>query len=150
MFSVTKTFTDYNGNEKTETYWFNLNKAELAKLALGPAGGLDVMLKEMINANEIGKAIDVFESIVLMAYGKKTPDGRFVKQDADGHNLSDDFKTSASYPDFLMDMVVDPDSMIAFINGCVPKELVDEVSEATAKAKQKLDANLHEVAISEA
>ena len=32
MIKQTITYTDYNGNERTEEYWFNLSKAELLRL----------------------------------------------------------------------------------------------------------------------
>lgn len=142
MIGITKTYTDYNGVEKTETFYFNLTKTELAKLALGPAGGLDNMLQEIINANDMGRIMELVESIVLMAYGKKTPDGRFIKVDDDGHKLSVRFSQSAAYDEFFMDLMFDPDKLVDFINGCVPSELSAETGmrEASEQAKAKIAA----------
>ena len=39
MFKKTVTYTDYNGVEKTEDFWFNLNKQELISIAAAPSGG---------------------------------------------------------------------------------------------------------------
>lgn len=145
MIGITKTYTDFNGVEKTETFYFNLTKTELAKLALGPAGGLDNMLQEIINANDMARIMELVESIVFMAYGKKTPDGRFVKVDDDGHKLSVKFSQSAAYDDFFMDLMFNPEKLVDFINGCVPVELSSDAGmrEASEQAKAKI-ASLHE------
>lgn len=140
MIGITKTYTDFNGVEKTETFHFNLTKTELAKLALGPAGGLEAMLQEIINESDTGRIMELVETIILMAYGKKTPDGRFVKKDVDGHKLSDDFAQSAAYDDFFMELMFGPDKLVDFINGCVPAELSadPEMRKASEQAKARI------------
>ena len=38
MFKKTITYTDFNGNERTEDFYFHLSKAELAEMDLSKAG----------------------------------------------------------------------------------------------------------------
>lgn len=139
MFSTTKTYTDYNGVEKTETFWFNLSQRELSKLALGPAGGLENLISEIVSENDTGRAMELFEEIILSSYGKKMPDGRFAKVDSDGHRFADYFKETAVYDDLFMELFLDQDKFIAFINGVVPSNLKDSVEKASAEAKARIE-----------
>lgn len=140
MFSITKTYEDYNGIEKTETFWFNLSQRELSKLALGPSGGLDSVLAEIISTNDTGRAMELLEEIVLSAYGKKMPDGRFAKTDDDGHRYADHFKQMVVFDDLFMELFLNTDKLIAFINGVVPANLKKTTEDATEKAKERIAA----------
>lgn len=140
MFSITKTYKDYNDIEKTETFWFNLNQRELSKLALGPSGGLESVISEIVSTNDTGRAMELLEEIVLSAYGKKMPDGRFAKTDDDGHRYADHFKQMVVFDDLFMELFLDTDKLIAFINGVVPANLKQNVEAATAEAKGRIGA----------
>ena len=39
MYVKTITYTDYDGEERTENFYFNLNKAEIAEMDLNPLLG---------------------------------------------------------------------------------------------------------------
>ena len=82
MLKLTKTYTDYDGNERTEDFYFNLSKAELTKLEMSETGGLINFLQKIISAQDGKTIIETFEKIILMSYGEKSPDGRrFIKND---------------------------------------------------------------------
>lgn len=138
MFKKTIEYTDYNGIKKTEDFWFNLNQAELTELALSPSGGLDTMLREVISSADTATIIKTFKKIILMAYGKRTPDGRFTKRAEDGHKLADDFEESIVFPKLFMEISFDSDKAVEFINGCVPQDLKEQVSQATTEASNQL------------
>lgn len=138
MFSIKKTYVDYNGNEKTETFWFNLNKVELAKLALGPKGGLESIIEEITRTTDTGRVMDLIKEILLMSYGRKTPDGRFAKADADGHSYAAEFEQTVAFDDIYMGLFTDVDSLVAFINGVVPAELKDDVAVESKKAVDQI------------
>lgn len=138
MFKKTIEYTDYNGIKKTEDFWFNLNQAELTELALSPVGGLDNMLKEVISSADTATIIEIFKKIILMAYGKRTPDGRFTKRAEDGHKLAEDFAETAVFPQLFMEVSFDSDKAAEFINGCVPPELKDNVAKATNDANDQI------------
>lgn len=44
MYKKTITYTDYNGVERKEDFYFNLNRAELTKLELSKDGGYALSL----------------------------------------------------------------------------------------------------------
>lgn len=140
MFSITKTYTDYNDVEKTETFWFNLNKVELAKLALGPKGGLDNVLEEISRTTDVGRVLDLIKEILLMSYGRKTPDGRFAKTDEDGRSFAREFEQTAAFEEIYMDLFTNVDALITFINGVVPAQLKQDVEKESAKAREQIHA----------
>lgn len=137
MFSITKKYVDYNGVEKEETFWFNLNKRELTGLIFGPAGGLDSLMEQIIHDGATGEAIDTVEEIILASYGKKMPDGRFAKVDENGRRYADLFKETIVYDDLIMEMLTDTNALIAFFNGVVPNELEATVKERTEELKKQ-------------
>lgn len=139
MFSITKEYTDYNGVEKKETFWFNLNKAELARLALGPSGGLESVIEEITRTTDTGRILDLIKEILLMSYGRKTPDGRFAKTDENGHSYAREFEQTAAFDDIYMGLFTDADSLVAFVNGVVPEQLKENVSAESEKALAQIN-----------
>ena len=74
------TYTDYNGQERTEDFYFNLSKAELIEMQASVDGGLDEHLIKLVKNNNQPEIFKFFKDLVLKAYGEKSDDGRrFVK-----------------------------------------------------------------------
>lgn len=115
------TYTDFNGKEHTEDFYFNLTKAEIIELELTAEGNSFVSHLENVVASGNGKLImDTFKSILFKAYGEKTEDGKhFRKSD----QLSLDFSYTAAYDVLYVELVTEADKSAAFINGIVPAEL---------------------------
>lgn len=129
MLTKTITYTDYNGLERTENFYFNLSKSELTELELTTEGSLTAALNKMVNANDISDLSRMFKRILLLAYGEKSPDGRrFMKSE----EISLAFSQTPAYDQLFMELFTGTDSMIEFINAIIPKE----AAEAAAKAAQ--------------
>ena len=79
MVSKTITYVDYNGVEKTQTYWFNMSRADLLDLEADTEGGWEENLRKLIAEQDGRKAYKFFEKFVKDSYGVKTPDGGFDK-----------------------------------------------------------------------
>lgn len=125
MIKETVTYTDYNGMERTEDFYFNMNKVELMKMEFGSAGGFAAMVKRAIASNESAVLLDVFEKLVRDAYGVKSPDGkRFIKS----KELTDEFVQSPAYETIYMKMVMDDVAAARFINGIMPKDIQEEAA----------------------
>lgn len=117
MIKITKTYTDYNGNERTEDFWFNLSKAECMEMNLMTEGGLDAYLQKIIDTKDIPKLITQFKELVLKAYGEKSADGRrFMKND----EIRQAFSETEAYSMIFMDLVTDAKAAADFVNGIVP------------------------------
>jgi len=62
------TYVDYNDNERTEEFYFNLTKAELMEMELGTVGGLEQMIKNIVAAQDTPSIIATFKDIILKSY----------------------------------------------------------------------------------
>jgi len=118
MLKKTISYIDYDGKERTEDFYFNLNKAELAEMELSQTGGL-VKTIERITMESDNKALwAMFKSIVLKAYGKKSDDGRrFIKSE----ELSTEFSQTEAFNDLIVSFFENADAASAFMNGIVPQ-----------------------------
>lgn len=117
MFKKTVTYTDYNGVERTEDFYFNLNQAELTEMELSTTGGLADMIKKIIDAQDTPSIIKTFKELLLKSYGEKSADGRrFVKS----KEISDAFSQTEAYSMIFMELATDDEKAADFINGIVP------------------------------
>lgn len=117
MLKKTITYTDYDGNTRTEDFYFNLNKAEIAEMELSTNGGMEKMLTQIVNSQDGKRIMEVFKGIILKAYGVKTADGkRFEKSE----EISKAFEQTEAYSELFMELVTDAEKAAAFINGIVP------------------------------
>ena len=124
MLQKTIEYKDYNGNERSKTFYFNLNKAELAEMQLTTKGGLDEMIQRIIDTQDVPKIIETFKDIILKSYGEKSADGEmFVKKDENGHKLADRFAQTEAYSELFMELSTDATAAAAFINGIIPNDI---------------------------
>lgn len=120
MLKKTITYTDYNGTERTEDFYFNLNKAELMEMELSASGGMGETIQRIVAAQDAPAIIKIFKDLVLNAYGVKSPDGkRFIKTDA----LREEFAQTEAYSILFMELATDADAAAKFVNGIVPADM---------------------------
>lgn len=120
MLKKTMTYTDYDGNQRTEDFYFNLNKAELVEMENSREGGLDKAIKTIIASHDHTQLISMFKNIILASYGEKSPDGkRFVKS----KEISTAFSQTEAYSQLFMELSSDSKAAAAFVNGIVPQEM---------------------------
>lgn len=119
MLKKTITYTDYNGNERKEDFYFNLSKAEIMEMELSTTGGLSEMIQRVVAAQDGPAIIKIFKDLVLKAYGVKSPDGkRFIKSE----ELSNEFAQTEAYVDIFMELATNAEAAAEFVNGIVPKQ----------------------------
>lgn len=119
MLKKTITYTDYNGHQRTEDFYFNFNKAELVELELSASGGLTVMMDRIIAAEDNPTLFKIFKDLVLKAYGIKSDDGRkFVKN----QEVRDDFAQTEAYSVLVMELVSDAEKAAEFFNLIIPQD----------------------------
>jgi hypothetical protein len=136
MLKKTITYEDFNGDEISEDFFFHLSKAELIELELSYKGGLSGALKRIIEAEDGKTLIAEFKNIILNSYGKKSEDGkRFIKN----QTLRDEFESSEAYSVLFMDLLTNTDAAAEFVNGVIPKNLVEEATKVTSKGDLLLD-----------
>ena len=120
MIKKTITYVDYNGVERTEDFYFNLSKAEVAEMELSVEGGFSKMLEEIVASKDNVKIVGLFKQMVLKAYGEKSADGRrFVKSE----EISKAFSETEAYSEIFMELALNSDKAAAFVNGIMPANL---------------------------
>ena len=124
------TYTDYNGVERTEPFYFNLSKAELMEMELGVTGGMTEMLDKIIAAKDAPSLMKTFKEMIMKSYGIKSDDGkRLIKSE----ELSIAFTQTEAYSVLFMELITDDKAAADFVNGIIPNEIQAEVAAQTAQ-----------------
>ena len=111
------TYTDFNGNQRTDDYYFNLTKAEVIEWDAEYPDGAIQYFNSLVKNQNVGKLVKVFKDLILRSYGEKTESGRFLKT----QELRDSFMASEAYSELFLEVTANEENMAAFINGIVPK-----------------------------
>lgn len=120
MLKKTITYTDYNGTERKEDFYFNLTKAELMEMEMSTSGGMAEMIQRIVAAQDAPAITKIFKELVLKAYGQKSADGRrFVKND----ELRAEFEQTEAYSEIFMELATDADAAAKFVNGIMPADI---------------------------
>lgn len=124
MLKKTMTYTDYDGVERTEDFYFNLNKAEITVFDLSHPGGLQRYIEAITAAKDQISLIALFKDLLLMSYGEKSEDGRkFMKVDGHGQPLSRNFEASPVYETLFMLYATNAEEASAFMKAIIPADL---------------------------
>ena len=125
MLKKTIEYTDFNGTQRKEDFYFNLSKAEVMEMEMSKKGGLAEEIQRIVAAQDAPAIIKVFKDLVLKSYGIKSPDGRrFIKS----QDLRDDFEQTEAYSILFMELATDADAAAKFVNGIVPSDMSQENS----------------------
>lgn len=124
MLKKTITYTDYNGVERTEDFYFYLSKADLMEMEMGTTGGFAEMIQKVVNAHDAPAIIKIFKDLILKAYGEKSADGkRFIKND----EIRDAFSQTEAYSQLFMELATDSDAAAKFVNGIMPADVSEKI-----------------------
>lgn len=121
-------YTDYNGVEREEAYYFNLSKAEIMEMEMSTVGGYGEMVSKVIAAQDAPTIIAIFKDLILKAYGEKSPDGKRFMKVANGVRLSDAFAETEAYSSLFMELATNAEAAAAFVNGIVPADVAKEAT----------------------
>lgn len=120
MLKKTIVYTDYDGNERTEDFYFNLSKTEVIELELSTSGSLTRLIQKISVEHDNKTLMEIFKKIILMAYGEKSLDGkRFVKSE----EMRTAFSQTEAYVELFMELATNADAAAAFINGIMPQNV---------------------------
>lgn len=109
-------YTDYDGNEREESFYFNLTESEIIEMEFSTSGGLTQMIEKIVETRDTTRIMAIFKEIILKAYGEKSADGRrFVKSS----KISEEFSQTPAYNKLFMELVTDAQKASDFVNGLV-------------------------------
>ena len=137
MFIKTINYKDFDGNERSEDFHFNLTQSEILKLETCLNGGLTSYMSLMVQKQSQPDIMNIFEKIIDASYGIKSLDGRTFTKTPEA--LAE-FKSTAAYDKFFMELIEDSKTAAEFINGIAPKNAKlssDETAKIIAMAQAK-------------
>ena len=120
MLKKTIKYTDYDGNEREEDFYFNLNKAEVTEMELSKQGGLSEYIKRIVAAQDAPSLVELFKELICKSYGEKSLDGkRFVKS----KELTEGFTQTEAYAELFVELASNAEEATKFVNGIMPKNM---------------------------
>lgn len=127
MLKLTRTYTDFDGNERTEDCYFNLTKSELLQMETMADGGLEKKIQKIINSKDQAQIMNIFKDILLKSFGIKSDDGkRFKKSD----EIRAEFEESPLFDMIFMELATDAEAAEKFIKGIIPKDMNPDAPKA--------------------
>jgi hypothetical protein len=138
------TFTDFDGEVKTQTHYFNLTKAECVELqtSVDTEGGFADSMFAAVEEASRSQMIAIFKDLIARAYGTRTPNGGFFKSE----EQTKAFLTTEAYSALFMEIITDEKKSIEFFRGIMPADLIGEVDKLETQPKRsRLDAQVQDV-----
>lgn len=120
MYTMTRTYTDWNGMERTEEFRFNLTKAALMEMQYEQEGGMKEYLQKIIDSKNQKELMKMFKDLVLRAYGEKSDDGKYFIQNEETKAR---FAATPVYSEIFMELSTDANKASEFVNGIMPVDL---------------------------
>lgn len=134
MIKKTITYIDYNDEYQTEEMYFHVSKSELldnidlkTDLEDVYASLNDEEGDRQLTEEEVRAIINIVKRIIRISYGVRSADGKRFSKNDDNWN---DFKDSAAYDAVLFEMFEDPEEGFKFLQGVLPKDLLEKATEA--------------------
>lgn len=119
MIVKTITYTDFNGNERTESFWFHLSRPELTEMLLGIDNNIETYIKTIIKSENYYEIVKIFKKLLLEAYGEKSEDGRrFIKLP----EKTKEFSESEAYSVLFTELTTNEEKASEFVNGLISKD----------------------------
>lgn len=124
MIKKTITYEDFNGTNRTETFYFHFSQAEILEMEMSVAGGFAERIQKIVDAKDQPAIIKLVKDFVLDAYGEKSADGkRFMKSD----EIRTAFVENPAYSEIFMELATDATKAAEFVNGVVPANMKGKI-----------------------
>lgn len=125
-------YTDYNGESRSEDFYFNMTRTEMAELDIDAGGVLIARLNRMVQRKDGAGMARFFRDFIVKSYGEKTDDGRFFDK-GENFSLGKRFTRSPAFDVLFMELLTDPtgEKIRAFFLGVVPPEMAAEAQAQT-------------------
>ncbi len=125
MYAKVIKYTDYNDVPREETFYFNLNRAELLKMMVTDSDAtLDQVFEYFQQTRNSKKLLAMIEDLIKSSFGIKSADGKsFIKKP----EYLELFVNSEAYSELLTELLNDADKAADFFVGILPKNLQADV-----------------------
>lgn len=130
MLKKTINYVDFDNEPRSETFYFNLTKAELMDMELSTRGGLEELINRIVETRDTPELIALFRKLIDMSYGEKSADGKYFRKTPE---ILESFKATNAYSELYMELVSDDKAAADFVYAVLPADL----REAAMKEKNK-------------
>ena len=127
MYKKTIAYEDYDGNQREEDFYFNLDERDITKMELSTSGGLDQYIMKITAEKDLPKIIALFEELIDASYGEKSADGKYFRKTKEA---LENFKSTPAYSKLYMELATDDKAASEFVNGITPKSLTQDHKKA--------------------
>ena len=139
MRKETRTYTDWDGTERTEDFYFNLTRAECISLNNKTPGGLGRVLEKIVNSKDTGTIQSTFEDLLGRAFGVKSDDGRRLIK-GKNQEYFQAFSETPAYDDLMCDLISVPGYAAEFFNDVIPTDQIQDLVNKIQKNAKDLQA----------
>lgn len=154
MYKRPITYTDFNGKEKTKTFYFNMTRPELMEMKRSPLYEMQEIverIKGMENPDEelsyaekdeIQERMgEILRNLVIQSYGVKSEDGeRFSKRIGNRQfGAGEDFVETMAYDALYMEMISDVGNLVKFVRAIVPADAQKNLDEQMPAIEQEIN-----------
>lgn len=106
MFKQNIKYTDFNGNEQQEDFYFHLSLPEVVRLEAEFGGSISNYANKVVEDGNYTEIINFLERIILTSYGRKSADGKsFLKSE----ELRKEFEYSQPYAELFEMLLTNPE-----------------------------------------
>lgn len=141
MITKTLTYEDYDGNPITEEAYFHLTEADATEMFI-TFGDVGAVFDRGLAEKNPTFVMNALRSLIRMAYGKKLPDGRFVKFDSEGRRLGDFFISSDAYSELVDSLISEENAISEFTKGIMPVKFKRQLATELAEHPENIPAVL--------
>lgn len=107
-------YTDFNGDERKEDFYFHLSLPEITRIELEFGMSLSDYAERLSERKDSKAMIGFLERVILMSYGRKTADGRSFHKSKE---LREEFEHSQAYAELFEKLLTDPELARKFGEG---------------------------------
>lgn len=135
MYKKNITYTDFNGDERTDAFYFNLSDAEILELQVGYGGDMSRIMSNMLEKRDAKGLLGIITDLIRTSYGEKSSDGkRFMKN----QEVKDSFVTTDAYSKLVLELLNDKKEFEKFMTNVIPAAKREALNEALLKREQAL------------
>ena len=133
MYKKNITYTDFNGDERTDAFYFNLSDAEILELQVSYGGDMSRIMRNMLEKRDAKGLLDIIADLIRTSYGEKSSDGRrFMKN----QEIKDSFVTTDAYSKLVIELLNDEKEFEKFMTNVIPSAKREQLSEIIRKREQ--------------
>lgn len=117
MHKKTIKYTDYNGQQREEDFYFEISESEMFILEVSTPEGYLEHMRQVGNSHDGAAIMAMFRNFLHAAYGEKSPDGKYFDK---SDEISRRFEHTRAYNVLFMELVTDAKKAAAFVSACLP------------------------------